>query len=85
MDNVLIAYEIEQHNLKVSNEVNEVNEVDKDINNEALKKRNEQLNRKYNSFLQYMDTLRPNITKYDVKLEIEKYRMWSKNAESAYH
>jgi len=82
MDNILIANEIAQHNLKLSNEVNEV---DKDINNEAKKKRIEELKRNYNSFLQYMDTLIPNKKKYDVKLEIEKYRMWSQNVESTYH
>lgn len=36
-------------------------------------------------FLQYMETLRPDQKNYDVKLETQKYHVWSKNAQKTYH
>jgi len=79
MDNILIENEIARHNSKPSNDIDEVKK------NESTKDNVKPSKINYKFFLEYMDTLRPNKKNYDVKLEIEKYRIWSKNAENAYH
>lgn len=79
MDNILIANEIAQHTYKQSSEG------DKIENNETTKNKIGPSKHNYKSFLQYMETLRPNKKNYDIQLEIQKYHIWSKNANSTYH
>ena len=52
---------------------------------EIVIKKIEPLKRNYKLFLEYMESLRADKRNYDIKLEIQKYHIWSKNAESTYH
>ena len=78
MDNVLIAQAIAEGKNEKSDEFDY-------IKKSGLKtKKIKLLNMSFKIFLQYMATLWSNKQLYDVKSEIQKYRIWSKNAENAY-
>lgn len=78
MDNVLIAQAI----AKGKNE--KIDEIDNIENNKSKINKTKASYMSYKLFLQYMDTYWLNKQSYDVKFEIQKYHIWSKNVENAY-
>ena len=79
MDNVLIAQAIVQGKNRNKKEIKSTKTNDFRIDNTKLSYMS------YKSFLEYMESLWLDKNSYDVKSEIQKYYIWSKNAESTYH